>query len=42
MVRYKTKRKEDIGVSFSNLCDLSSDSNLSLHSALSQIAQDAC
>lgn len=41
MATRETKGEEDMGVSFSNLSDLGSDSDSSLHSALSQIARDA-
>ncbi len=41
MTTREIEREEDIGVSFSNLSDLGSNSNSSQHSTLSQIAQDA-
>lgn len=41
MATCETEREEDIGVSFSNFFDLGSDSDLSLHSAPLQIAQNA-
>lgn len=41
MATYGTEGEEDMGVSFSNLSDLGSDSDSSLHSALLHIAWDA-
>lgn len=40
MATYKIEREENIGISFSNFSDLSFDSNSSLYTTLSKIAQD--
>lgn len=40
MATYEIKREENIGVSFSNLSDLSFGYNSSLYTTLSKIAQD--